>query len=143
VKLNPGFPGRALPAGAPGTDRNHSHLAAPPRRRASISNKRQTPGSGTPKGEGGKNENRNKKSGKGKSKGKGGSKGKKKICRVPKLEGETLKAAERSLGRANCKLGKVLKHKSPKTRKGLVVSSRPGAGTKHPAGTRVGLTLGG
>jgi hypothetical protein len=61
-------------------------------------------------------------------------------CVVPKLKGKTLSKAKSALTRAHCKLGKVAK---PKTKKGPLVikSSKPGAGTTLPAGSKVNLKL--
>jgi beta-lactam-binding protein with PASTA domain len=66
---------------------------------------------------------------------------KKKLCLVPKLKRETLAAARKALKKAHCAVGKVTRHKSSTVPKGRVISSRPKAGTKHRAGTRVALTL--
>jgi hypothetical protein len=66
-------------------------------------------------------------------------------CTVPKLKGDSLSKARKALTKAHCKLGKVTKpkvkkgHKAPKL---VVASSKPKAGTKHPAGTKVAVTLG-
>jgi uncharacterized protein (DUF2141 family) len=62
-------------------------------------------------------------------------------CVVPKLAKKTLSQAKAALKAANCGLGKVTK---PKKKKGplVVKSSKPGAGTSHPAGSKVDLKLG-
>lgn len=62
------------------------------------------------------------------------------VCKVPKLEGKSLKAAKKALVRAHCKLGKV---KSRNTSGDAVVeSSSPRKGKVRPAGSKVNLTLG-
>jgi List-Bact-rpt repeat protein/PASTA domain-containing protein len=61
-------------------------------------------------------------------------------CVVPKLAKKTLSQAKAALKAANCALGKVTK---PKKKGPLVVkSSKPGANTTHPAGSKVDLKLG-
>ena len=61
-------------------------------------------------------------------------------CVIPKLAGKTLAAAKKALGKAHCKLGKVTKKKS-KRKAGVVISQKPKAGTRLPAGGRVSLVL--
>ena len=70
-----------------------------------------------------------------------GSRVVKAMCKVPKLKGLTLAAARRALGRAHCAVGKVTRKKSAKVASGRVISSSPGAGSKHKARTRVNLTV--
>ena len=62
-------------------------------------------------------------------------------CVVPDLKKEKLKKAEALLADANCSLGKVKKKKSKKVKKGLVISSKPGAGATLPDGSAVKLTV--
>jgi Tol biopolymer transport system component len=62
-------------------------------------------------------------------------------CVVPKLAGKTLAAAKTLLKKANCKAGKVTRARSAKVKKGLVVSSKPKAGTSAAAGTAVALVV--
>jgi Bacterial Ig-like domain (group 3)/PASTA domain/Domain of unknown function (DUF5050) len=60
-------------------------------------------------------------------------------CVVPKLKGKTLSQARAALKRAHCALGRV---KQPKHGHGLVVSAtKPRAGTKLRAGSKVTVTL--
>jgi hypothetical protein len=61
-------------------------------------------------------------------------------CVVPKLKGKTLAKAKKLLVKAHCKLGKVIKKKGT-GKKGTVVSSRPAAGTRAPAGTKIALVV--
>jgi hypothetical protein len=67
-------------------------------------------------------------------------------CIVPKLAGKTLKAAKRKIRAAGCTVGRVLRPKRPKGRKGrwvlVVKSSNPAAGATKPAGAKVHLKLG-
>jgi hypothetical protein len=60
-------------------------------------------------------------------------------CVVPKLTGLTESAAAKRIKKAGCKVGKVTKKHSSKVRKGEVISSKPKAGKKEPAGTKVAL----
>jgi beta-lactam-binding protein with PASTA domain len=65
----------------------------------------------------------------------------KKRCVVPRLKGKKLAAAKTALKRAHCAVGKVTKTASSKIAKGKVISSKPKAGTAHPAGTKVALKV--
>ena len=65
----------------------------------------------------------------------------KKSCKVPAVKGKTLAAAKKALKKANCAVGKVTKKASSTVAKGKVISTKPGAGTKHKAGTKVALTV--
>ncbi len=69
-------------------------------------------------------------------------------CVVPRLNGNTLSEARRSLTRAHCALGKVDRPRKPAhrprtgTRRSLVVKSEsPRAGIRRPAGASVSVTL--
>ena len=77
-------------------------------------------------------------SGKKAGKGKGSTK---KSCKVPALKGKTLAAAKKALKKANCAAGTVTRKASSTVAKGKVISTKPGAGTKHRAGTKVKLTV--
>ena len=68
---------------------------------------------------------------------------KKKKCIVPGVVGKPLGAAKAALKGAHCGVGAVTIKASKKVAKGHVISSRPGGGSKHPAGTRVNLTVSG
>ena len=60
---------------------------------------------------------------------------------MPALKGDTLTVARRALRQAHCKLGRVT---PPPRGHGRHVVTRQGlrAGSKHPAGTAVTVTLG-
>jgi hypothetical protein len=60
-------------------------------------------------------------------------------CVVPKVTGLSENAAAKRIKQAGCKVGKVTKKHSSKVRKGEVISSKPKAGKKEPAGTKVAL----
>jgi hypothetical protein len=62
-------------------------------------------------------------------------------CVVPKVTGLTDNAAARRIKKAGCKVGKVSNKHSSKVRKGDVISSKPKAGKKEPAGTKVALVV--
>jgi PASTA domain len=62
-------------------------------------------------------------------------------CVVPKVTGLTENAAAKKIKKAGCKVGKVTKKHSSKVRKSKVISSKPKAGKKEPAGTKVGLVV--
>jgi alpha-tubulin suppressor-like RCC1 family protein len=63
-------------------------------------------------------------------------------CRVPKLEGEKLKAAKKRIKAADCKLGKVSK-KGTARRRAEVVKQKPTMGTTRPAGSTINVVLSG
>jgi hypothetical protein len=64
------------------------------------------------------------------------------ICVVPRLKHMTLGRAARALRRANCRLGKVHRPKHSRRNHRLRVRSQTvSAGTHHPAGYRIELTL--
>jgi len=60
-------------------------------------------------------------------------------CKVPKIKGKKLGAAEKALRRAHCKVGKVRRERSKTMRSGHVVSTTPRAGRALKAGTKVEL----
>ena len=62
-------------------------------------------------------------------------------CVVPKLAGHTLPAAKHAVRAAHCGIGKVSMKPSGKVPKGQMLSWKPGTGSKHPAGTKVNLTV--
>ncbi len=62
-------------------------------------------------------------------------------CVVPRLSGLTQRAATTALKHAGCTVGKVLKSRSKRVPRGRVISSRPSAGTKRPAGSAVALVV--
>lgn len=60
-------------------------------------------------------------------------------CKVPRVKGMKLSAAEKALRRAHCKVGKVKHVISRKIGRGRVMSSTPQAGRHRPAGSKVQL----
>ena len=62
-------------------------------------------------------------------------------CVVPRVIGLRLAAARKRITRANCRLGRVRRVRSPR-RAGRVIAQGPRARTTHPAGTRVNLVVG-
>jgi hypothetical protein len=62
-------------------------------------------------------------------------------CKVPKLRGKKLAAAKTAIKNAHCAVGKITKAYSAKVRKSRVISQKPVPGTKHPAGTKIRLTV--
>jgi virginiamycin B lyase len=62
-------------------------------------------------------------------------------CFVPRLAGHTLRAAEQRLRRAQCRLGKIIRHKDAR-RTPVVISQRPTPQTTLPHDSRVLIQLG-
>jgi serine/threonine-protein kinase len=62
-------------------------------------------------------------------------------CVVPRLKGKKLAAAKKALRKAHCAVGKVTKRRAGVRLRGKVLSSKPRAGSKRPAGTRVALIV--
>ena len=60
-------------------------------------------------------------------------------CRVPRLKGKNLAAAERALRQARCRVGKIKHVKSRTVRKGHVMSASPTGGHTFAAGHKVEL----
>jgi hypothetical protein len=65
------------------------------------------------------------------------------LCLVPKLKGLGLAGARRTLARAHCKTGEIVRPRARRRGGGSLVvgASRPGAGASLPAGAEVDLTL--
>jgi hypothetical protein len=63
------------------------------------------------------------------------------LCVVPRLRGKSLADAQQALAKAHCRAGTVSRVRSRTVGKGRVVSSDPGAGTRHPGGTKVALVV--
>jgi hypothetical protein len=61
-------------------------------------------------------------------------------CRVPKLNGLSLKRAKAKLRKAHCRLGKATKKKS-RARKGRVIAQKPKRGSVRRSGTKVSVVL--
>jgi hypothetical protein len=64
------------------------------------------------------------------------------LCHVPKLTGKKLKVVRKKIGRADCKLGKVIKRKGATAKRGKVVKQSPKPGKSLPAHTKIRVTLG-
>jgi hypothetical protein len=58
-------------------------------------------------------------------------------CHVPRVKGMKLRAAEKALSNAHCKVGKVKHVSSRKLARGRVMSTTPRAGRRLPAGTKI------
>jgi beta-lactam-binding protein with PASTA domain len=63
-----------------------------------------------------------------------------KLCKVPKLVGDTVARAAKAIEKANCSVGKITTATSSKP-VGKVISSSPRAGTKKGAGAKVNLKV--
>jgi hypothetical protein len=61
------------------------------------------------------------------------------MCKVPRLKGKKLPAAERALRQAHCRVGKIKHAKSRTMRKGRVASTSPRAGHTFAPGHKVEL----
>ena len=62
-------------------------------------------------------------------------------CVVPKVKGKSLRAAKRAIAAGHCGVGKIRYAFSRTVKKGRVVATKPGAGKRLPARTKVALTL--
>jgi hypothetical protein len=62
-------------------------------------------------------------------------------CTVPKLHGQTLKAARKLLASHDCTAGKVARAYSAAVKSGRVLTTSPRAGARRAHGTRVRLTV--
>jgi Glucodextranase, domain B/PASTA domain len=60
-------------------------------------------------------------------------------CHVPRVKGMKLPAAKKALRKAHCKVGKVIHVSSRKLARGRVMSSKPRAGRRLQAGTKIEL----
>lgn len=63
-------------------------------------------------------------------------------CVVPKLAGKKLRIARRTIGRADCKLGKVTRRTARPSKRGKVIAQSPKPHKVLAAGTKVNITLG-
>src|SRR5436190_5078508 len=63
-------------------------------------------------------------------------------CLVPKVVGKKLAAAKTKIRAAHCKVGKIIKAKSSKKKKGRVIRQKPAAGKHLANGSKVNLTVG-
>ena len=64
-----------------------------------------------------------------------------KHCVVPKLRGKRLPAAKRALRKAHCAVGRITRRRSSTVRRRRVISSRPKAKRRRPAGTKVAIAV--
>jgi alpha-tubulin suppressor-like RCC1 family protein len=62
-------------------------------------------------------------------------------CDVPSLKGKTLPAGRELLARTSCSLGPIRRAFSRKVKKGRVISQRPAARSKLPAGASIRLVI--
>jgi hypothetical protein len=63
------------------------------------------------------------------------------VCVVPNVKGDTLTTAEQKIRAAHCAVGKVTKPANSAGHPLVVGSTTPGPGTRHPAGTKVNITM--
>ena len=63
-------------------------------------------------------------------------------CNVPKLLGNTLKAAKKRARRTDCGIGHVKLRAGVSEKTGKVVRQKPKAGKVKAAGTKIAITLG-
>jgi FG-GAP-like repeat/PASTA domain len=63
------------------------------------------------------------------------------LCTVQKVEGKTLPAAKRAIGRANCRVGEIRSVYSKWVEKGRVISQKPKPGRVLPGGGKVNLVV--
>ena len=62
------------------------------------------------------------------------------ICKVPKVKGQQLARAKRTIRRANCRVGKIRRINS-RVKRGRVISQRPRFGVVLPRGGKVSLVV--
>lgn len=62
-------------------------------------------------------------------------------CVVPRIVGQTLRVARRSITRRRCRVGKITRRPSRVVRKDLVLAQRPKAGKRLPRGSKVALVV--
>jgi hypothetical protein len=62
-------------------------------------------------------------------------------CVVPSLRGKTLAAGRRALSRAHCRLGRVVRRRSARVRRGRIISSDPGRHRRLRSGAKVAVVL--
>jgi|tagenome__1003787_1003787.scaffolds.fasta_scaffold20986366_4 hypothetical protein len=62
------------------------------------------------------------------------------VCKVPKVTGRKLKAAEQAVAKAHCKPDRITR-KYSKVKKGRVISQKPKPGKHLPAGAKVKLVV--
>jgi subtilisin family serine protease len=62
-------------------------------------------------------------------------------CNVPRLRGQTIAVAHRTLAKRGCALGRVSRTYSRRVRRGRIVGQRPGPGLKLRRGARVAVVV--
>ena len=62
-------------------------------------------------------------------------------CNVPRLRGQTIAVARRTLAKRGCALGRVSRTYSRRVRRGRIVGQRPGPGLKLRRGARVAVVV--
>jgi beta-lactam-binding protein with PASTA domain len=62
-------------------------------------------------------------------------------CTVPNVKGKTVPKAKAALKAKRCAAGKIKQAFSGKVKKGRVIAQSKRAGTRHPRGTKVNLTV--
>jgi hypothetical protein len=63
------------------------------------------------------------------------------LCTVPDVKWKTLRAAKRTLSRADCRVGKIRRAYSRPVKRGRVISQKPEPGTVLPTLSKVNLVL--
>ncbi len=63
------------------------------------------------------------------------------VCNVPNVRGKTLPGANRAIGRAHCRVGKIRRPYSRSVKRGRVISEKPKPGTVLPKGGKVKLVV--
>jgi subtilisin family serine protease len=63
------------------------------------------------------------------------------VCTVPRLRGQTLTRAKRSLVKRGCALGRLSKAYSRRVRRGRIVGQRPGPGLRLRRGAKIAVTV--
>jgi hypothetical protein len=61
------------------------------------------------------------------------------VCRVPRIKGMKLPAAERAVRDAHCRVGRIRHERSKKVRRGRLLATSPRVGRTMPAGSKVEL----
>ena len=62
------------------------------------------------------------------------------VCKVPKIKGQPLARAKRTIRRVYCRVG-TIRRTSSRIKRGRVVSQKPKPGSVLPAGGRVNLVV--
>jgi beta-lactam-binding protein with PASTA domain len=62
-------------------------------------------------------------------------------CTVPRLRGQTVAVAKRSLAKRGCAMGRVSRAYSRRVRRGRIVGQRPGPGLRLRRGAKVAVVV--